>query len=187
MAMPECVGRAHVPPSALVEPMPRSLLDEPLEYIFADHFRHRRVCATLKRCAADGEATLLEADAVGRFLRRDLVWHHGDEDEDLFPALRRRSLPQDDLIAALDRLEADHRRSEPLAEAIVASLAGATDATGIRLTSGARRTMDAYAADEQRHLAIENGIVLAIARIRLTRGDLQRMSEAMKRRRGALA
>jgi hypothetical protein len=44
--------------------------------------------------------------------------------------------------------------------------------------------MLAYATGEHRHLAAENGIVLAIARIRLTRGDLAKMSRSMKQRRG---
>ena len=44
--------------------------------------------------------------------------------------------------------------------------------------------MQAYASSEGGHLAIENGIVLAIARIRLTRGDLGAMARGMKARRG---
>ena len=36
----------------------------------------------------------------------------------------------------------------------------------------ARKLLMAYATSEHHHLAAENGIVLAIARVRLTRGDL---------------
>jgi hypothetical protein len=188
MGMLERIGRASGQESAfVVELMPDGLLDAPLDYIFADHFRHRRICAALKRCAALGSASIGEAEAIGRFLARDLVWHHGDEDEDLFPALRRRSLPQDDLLAALDHLEADHRRNEPVAKAIVACLTARPGGDDIRLDTSMRAMIEAFAAAEHRHLALENGIVLAIARIRLTRTDLAKMSRSMKRRREAHA
>ena len=171
----------------VIEPMPAGLLDEPLDYIFADHFRHRRVCEALKRFASEGMAPAREAEIVVRFLQRELLWHHDDEDEDFFPALRRRVRPEDDLIPVLDRLEQDHRRSEGMVEVIAEALAVPPGLSGISLDSKARATMNAFAAAEHRHLALENGIVLTIARIRLTRGDLARIGEAMGRRRGVQA
>ncbi len=187
MGMHERIGAPGPEPALLVEPMPDGLLDAPLDYLFADHLRHRRICATLKRCASLGSTSAGEAEAIRQFLKRDLVWHHGDEDEDLFPALRKRSLPQDDLLVALDQLEADHRRSEPMAQAIVACLTAAPDKSEIGLDARSAALMEAFAAAEHRHLALENGIVLAIARIRLTRADLARMSKSMKQRRETLA
>jgi hypothetical protein len=47
--------------------------------------------------------------------------------------------------------------------------------------------MKAYAASEHRHLAMENSIVMAIARIRLKSADLAAISQAMKQRRGVQA
>ncbi len=188
MGMHESIGRAsRCEDGLLVEPMPDGLLTTPLDYIFADHFRHRRICAALKRCAAQRSAPVSEARAVGRFLTRDLVWHHGDEDEDLFPALRRRSRPQDDLLVVLAGLEAEHRRSEPVAAAIIASLTATSDAPQIALDARSCAAIEDFAAAEHRHLALENGIVLAIARVRLTQADLAKISHSMMRRRGALA
>lgn len=168
----------------IVEPIPFALLDEPLDYIFADHFRQRSIIAALRRFVAAGKATRVEADMVVAYLERDLPLHHEDEDEDLFPAVRRRALPEDDLGGVLARLREDHRQTQPMVEMIAASLSASPARDTIRIDSSTREVMLAYAAGEHRHLAIENGIVLAIARIRLTRNDLKTISRAMKARRG---
>jgi hypothetical protein len=44
--------------------------------------------------------------------------------------------------------------------------------------------MLAYAASEYRHLSVENGIMLVIARKRLTAADIKAIARAMKARRG---
>jgi hemerythrin-like domain-containing protein len=169
----------------LIEPMPFALLDDPLDYIFADHFRQRSVCVVLKRFAAERHVRREEADGIIAFFQRDLPLHHADEDHDLFPALRRRALPEDDLAAPLARLSDDHRISRPMVEGIVDALAADPAEDTVRLKRGTSEMMLAYAASEHKHLAIENGIVLAIARVRLTRADLAQISRSMKARRGA--
>jgi hemerythrin-like domain-containing protein len=168
----------------IVEAMPYALLEEPLDYIFADHFRQRSVCVALKRFAASGRAPRREADMVIAFLDRDLRWHHEDEDEDLFPAVRRRTVAEDDLGAVLARLTEDHRQSELMVSAIVSALAARPDQDPVRLDQQSREMMQVYAASEHRHLALENGIVLSIARIRLKPADLNGIRAAMKKRRG---
>lgn len=169
-----------------VERMPFALLDEPLEYIFADHFRQRSVIGALRRFASEASAPRHDADAVIAFMTRDLRWHHEDEDEDLFPLLRRRAVPEDDIGVALARLTADHRDAESMERGIVDALSGQVGKATLRLDKRICEMMTAYAASEHRHLAVENGIILAIARIRLTRSDLQKLSVAMKTRRGGI-
>lgn len=168
----------------LLEPIPFALLDEPLDYIFADHFRQRTVCALLRRFAAARQARRAEADSVVALLSGELETHHLDEDEDLFPALRRRALPEDNLGTTLARLTEDHRLAEPMLETVIAALTARPADDPVRFSKAECEVMQAYAAREHRHLAIENGVVLAIARIRLTRPDLRAMSHAMKARRG---
>ena len=178
----EAAPRRQAP---LVEAMPLALLDEPLEYIFADHFRHRAICAALRRFASERRASRAEADQAVAFLTQDLILHRQDEDEDLFPAVRRRALPEDDLGAILARLDDDHRRAEHAAEAIVAALAARPADDPLRINVGTAELLNAYAAAENRHLAIENGVILAIARLRLNRRDVAAISRNMKQRRGA--
>ncbi len=168
----------------LVEEMDLSLLDEPLEYVLADHSRQRSVCAMLTRFSETHLASRSEANRMIAFLTLDLRLHHLDEDEDLFPALSRRLLPEDGLGAVLARLGEDHRRSEEMIDTIVDMLAQHPADDPVRLSTGACQLMSAYTCAEHRHLAIENGVVLAIARIRLTRGDLRKISDGMKARRG---
>jgi hemerythrin-like domain-containing protein len=182
MARPERHCTAADTP--IVETMPYGLLEEPLDYIFADHFRQRSVCVALKRFSASGQAPRREADMVIAFLDRDLRLHHQDEDVDLFPAVRRRALVEDELGAVLARLTEDHRQSELMVSAIVAALAARPDEDPVKLDRQAREIMQVYAASEHRHLALENGIVMSIARIRLKPVDLHGISAAMKKRRG---
>jgi hypothetical protein len=47
--------------------------------------------------------------------------------------------------------------------------------------------MIAYVEGEQRHLSVEAGIVLVIARKRLASADLRELSRSMKTRRGVNA
>ncbi|MGL4241930.1 MAG: hemerythrin domain-containing protein, partial [Beijerinckiaceae bacterium] len=114
----------------------------------------------------------------------DVAIHHEDEDNDLFPALRRRALPQDALGPVLARLAEDHRRNEGMVADIVVALTARQGDDPVVFDKASREVMAAYAFAEQRHLAMENGVVLAIARVRLTRADVRAMSAAMKARRG---
>ena len=183
------IRRPTIPPphpaaeaGPIVEPLPVSLLDEPLEYIFADHYRQRRVTAALRRIAEEGRAGRAEAAKIAGFLQGDLQLHHADEDEGLFPAVRQRAAPADELGDVLSRLSLDHQQT---AEAVAALLAALTaDGDPITFSSDAREAMRSYARREQRHLAIENGIVMVIARRRLTAHDIRRISQGMKARRG---
>jgi len=173
-------------PPLVIDAIPFALLDEPLEYIFADHARQRAVCAALQDFAETGFASRSEADIVTAFLTHDRPIHHADEEEDLFPLLRRRSVPDDNLGAALARLGEDHRRGDAIVDDIVAALSERPGRQRVTVSDAVGELMQVYAADEHRHLAIENGVVLAIAKIRLTRRDLRIMSRGMKARRGVV-
>jgi hypothetical protein len=181
---PEDTNRPDHAPPPIVEAIPLSLIDRPLDYILADHYRMRSVCGALRRFAQTGQATRIEADRVSAFLEQDLPLHHDDEDQDLFPAVRRRALPEDDLGSALARLSADHRLADPMVDTIIATLGATGNAAIVTLERPVQELMRAYAASEHRHLAIENGIVMAIARIRLKPADLKAISRGMKHRRG---
>lgn len=174
--------QAPFSPPAL-EDIPDALLDDPLAYLFADHFRYRAVCARLRQFAQSGEATVAEAREAAKFLGGEFELHHADEDEDLFPALLRRALPEDELAPILARLSADHRLAVEYRRRILAALARPDDAGRVRFGSRLRRALAEFVSNEMNHLAIENGIVLAIARIRLTKSDLAAMSQSMRARR----
>lgn len=171
-------------PPLSVDMLPHALLDTPLEYILADHVRQRSICAALQEFADQAEAPRLEADKVCAFLGHDRLIHHADEDQDLFPILRRRMRPEDNLGPVLDRLSDDHRRSDLIAADIVAALSVTPASDPLPIRPATARAMRRYVADEQRHLAIENGVVMVIAAIRLAPRDLRAISGKMKARRG---
>lgn len=165
-------------------PPPLALIDQPLDFLQAEHLRHRSYCAALAALAQARQASRADADRMTAFLTADLALHYADEDEDLFPALRRRALPEDDLGAVLARLGEDHRRQYALAEEIAAALSRNPANETVRLDTSSIEAMQAYVASENRHLAIENAVVLTIAAVRLNRNDLRAISRAMKARRG---
>lgn len=171
---------------AQLDALPLSMLDEPLEFIFADHFRQRSICTVLRSFARSRRVPLESADKVLAFLAHDLSLHHQDEDADLFPALRKRAEPEG-LSTILARLSEDHRQCSSLVADIVAALSVKAMRGKITLSAAAAEAMFAYVAGEQRHLSVENGIVMVIARKRLAPADLRKLSRSMKTRRGVEA
>lgn len=167
-------------------PTPAILLDDPLEFILADHYRQRQICHALRTMAAVGAVNQDDAIRITHFLRDELWLHHLDEDEDLFPVLRRRMRSERDLKLGqtLEELTSYHQQSEAAIAQLVTFLLADGSSEMIVVPEAMGRMMLAYAADEHRHLAIENGVVMAIARTRLTRQDRADISRRMKARRG---
>lgn len=169
----------------LIEPMPATLLAEPLNWLFAEHYRHRELCALLERIAS---ATLLlreETEEALAFLRRDMALHIVDEEDDLFPLLRRRCDPEDDLSRTLGILSADHSRDLDLSALLMERMEAALKSgRPVGADRADRRLFEEFAAQERRHIALENAVVLPIARLRLKPADLQGLSRRMAARRG---
>lgn len=170
-------------PSALAPP-PARLLERPLDYILADHDRERHVCNALGAIARAGRVDSGRRDAIVAFLERDLVLHHLDEEQELFPALQRRAHPDDDLGEIIARLADDHHQAQASGPAIIRALSAAVAADGAGLGEPDRARLLDFAGRELRHLAVENAIVMVIARKRLARSDLEAIRRAMKARRG---
>jgi hemerythrin-like domain-containing protein len=164
------------------KPTDPSLLASPLDFISEDHLRERAICAMLDRAATMEVADPDEAAHAAGFLADELPVHLADEEDDLFPLLRRRCTPEDDIDRALDRLQADHRHADfdtPRVAALLREAAG-----GSVLDMAARARLARFATHARRHLIFENAIVLPFARSRLTPKDLRGLGRAMRRRRG---
>lgn len=160
--------------------------DDPLEFIARDHFRQRQVCADMRRIGGQGFVTFPEAQAIAIFLEGVMPLHHQDEELDLFPRLRKRieGSSETGIEEVIDRLNADHRHSEEEAAKILGVMKSVERTQRLPIDAALAQTMTDYAASEHRHLAVENAIVLTIARRALTRRDRAAMSRSMKRRRG---
>ena len=164
---------------------PSSLLEDPIEYIFADHFRQRTLCSVLHEIA-DGDAPDKKLImAAIKFLQGDFGLHIRDEEQDLFPTLKKCASDDEELNDVLEQLSQEHEDDRIDAERIVESLQyymleSSEGAADEELQGLLRR----FADNENQHLMTENAIVLPIARSTLMASDLKELSGKMARRRG---
>lgn len=169
--------------NVVVTPLPASLLSRPLDYLLAEHMRLRAVCSLLRYA---GEVCQLDAGcakAIARFITSALPLHRDDEEKNLFPALLKSARAGDELAETITRLEADHRQMKAVQMDIVDALTAEPDSAVVSLSPSAARTLRDFAETERRHVAVENGIVLAIARARITAKGLAEIADAMMARR----
>lgn len=170
---------------ALYTPPPSSLFAEPIEYIFAEHFRQRVLCNLLEELAETYNADRELIKAVLAFLRNDFGLHVIDEEEDLFPLLRRRALPDDRIDDVLGELSHDHALDQSDARRIMDALEATTEQTAsVSFDADTTTLLHRFSRNEHRHLILENAIVLPLARTRLTADDLRNLGWRMAARRG---
>ena len=172
----------HIALATLAEAPSPEQLAAPLDYVFAEHFRQRTLCWMIDRVADDQERDEECITAVIRFLREDFGPHVVDEEEDLFPLLRRRAEPEDRIEEVLGELTQEHAADKLDANAIVEGLSQVI--AGKRVTKAFRALLHRFAENERRHLIVENAIVLPLARARLTMDDLRNLGRRMAARRG---
>ena len=167
-----------------IEPASVALLSDPLDFFFAEHFRQRKLCNLIEQMAqADRLDPLLAAEVLA-FLQHDTVLHVLDEEQDLFPLMRRRCPPEDEIERVLSALTAEHAGDRHLAGIVIEGLQTALrESQAIAAQPGLREAMVDFARHERRHLALENSVVLPLARLRLTPDDLAQLSVRLLRRR----
>lgn len=159
---------------------------DPLGFIYTEHYRNRIICNTLDSATPARQQTLSiqELDAIVDFYSIDRPLHIADEEELLFPLLRKRCEPSDNLPEILALLEAEHRSDQPLIDSVIEGLASL-------IKRGAVPDFDLFTAKcramcdfQRRHLAWENSVVMPLAKRRLTAPDLVDLGRAMAERRG---
>ena len=166
-----------------LSPTDPALLATPLDFLSEDHMRERQVCCVIDRLALSMSFDHSAAQTVLRFVNEELNLHMRDEAEDLFPLLTRRCPAEDGIGRAISRIRSDLDEATRLLPGLRAVLARCLDAGG-ELATEDRQLLTQFAGHVRRHLAAENAILIPIARARLTRRDLQRLSRQMRARRG---
>ncbi len=158
--------------------------DCPIETLYEEHFQQRQMAADMEVLA---ETPAPRPELARRILNNlgDALPHHRiDEDESLFPRLRRRAEPEDGIGTMLDRLQAEHVELHAMAEALKPALACMAD--GALPAPEDRAALRRFAQAERRHLITENALVLPLARLRLTAADkAATLAEMRARRTGA--
>ena len=167
-----------------LEPLPTSLLDQPLDYVLADHLRQRVLCVLCDQIADSTEVDPEIAAEVVAFMTRDLVVHVIDEEQDLFPMIRRRATPEDAIEPVLGQLSGDHAEDEALANTIIAGLQAIRGVSPPKPPKDLRKALRRFAESQRQHLALENATLMPLAKRRLTPQDLTELSVRMATRRG---
>lgn len=164
---------------------PDELLSDPIGWFFAEHQRHRQFCDLMQRASME---TSFDEALIGwllDFVVNDLALHVLDEEEDLFPLLKARAQPEDNIDKVLGRLQGEHAKDLTAAAAVRDHLASCLrQAVPVSRSNVRRRALEAFANQERSHLALENAVVLPLARLRLTERDLLDLSSRLAKRRG---
>jgi iron-sulfur cluster repair protein YtfE (RIC family) len=157
---------------------------DPIDFILAEHLNHRRMCRALERLAAADEFDAAHITALLDFIRFDLTLHVIDEEEDVFPLLRRRCLAEDGVEDVLDRLALEHAEDKALSvharDVLNACLIVRKPPHAIE---GGAEALTAFARHEMRHLTLENAVVVPLARRRFGPDDLAALAERLLARR----
>lgn len=157
---------------------------DPLEFILCEHMRHRVMCNALDALAGAARLDTSAAAGLAEFIRHDLAMHIADEEEVFFPMLRRRCSPEDEVDAALQRMDSEHEQDRELSvEVRLFLLRAVTDATPIAGIAGAADALRRFAQSQRRHMMLENAVLVPLARRRLSKEDLKVLGARLAARR----
>lgn len=170
--------------SLSIPELPNDLLDTPLNYIAADHDRLRSVCAYLKRVAREEAIDAASARRLAVFFRDDVKRHFEDERISLYPALLSRSADDADFIHSIRRIEEFHAESAAFIDDLARRFTELSQGRAVPIPHDLSERIADYAARETQSLAFENSVIMAIAGVRLKKGDIEKMRAGMKARRG---
>lgn len=157
----------------------------PIEFLFDEHDRQRVICATLERLTADCtfDDAPDNAQFVLSYLEHDLPLHIADEEQDLFPILKRSCGPDDELDYVLALLSEEHEVDEGYYLNLLEPLSVIASGLELAETQSFAHDARAFAVFQRRHLGWENVTVLPLARKRMSPADQAELGRCMAARR----
>lgn len=158
----------------------------PLDVIAHDHSMQVELCDVLERIAdglPDEVDRRLCAQAAASLVY-ELPLHHHDEETGLFPLLRERATPEDQIDGILSRLAAEHVTDTDFAGEIVEPLEILGRGEKVRNPDMVGYMLRGFFERYRRHVHWENTLVLPLARQRLLPEDLDALARMMERNRG---
>ncbi|NOX82398.1 MAG: hemerythrin domain-containing protein [Alphaproteobacteria bacterium] len=172
-------NRSAVNPWDIEAPSPE-LLESPIEFLFVEHNRQRQA-ANILHLVADGEVNKAGVKKLIDFLETDFAVHVADEELCFFPLLLQHCPPEDNIDKLIERLADEHKKDEATVTGMTTVLNDVM--AGNKLNDKAVRTVRGFAEHILQHLALENAVLLPIARARLNETALCALSDMMKERR----
>ena len=153
----------------------------PLDIILLEHNRQHEISRWLLVCADDRRFAPLreQGQALLAFLTRDLLLHHQDEEEDLFPLLKTRCKPEDGIEVILAELNRDHATEGFLIRDIAVDLREIIEGKKPEASIRFFESLYIFAEGQQRHLSWENKVVLPLAHKRLSSQNLENLVRNM--------
>ena len=168
-------------PRAAIDVSDPSLIATPLDFLLSEHLRQRQF-AKILTLIADGVINRRTIGDVINFIKHDLAQHILDEEISLFPILRPLCGTEDKIEAILGVLADEHREDEDASDAILNILQNIEK--GEPSTPEDRAALRNFADHLRHHIALENGVLLPIARARMTADALRIVAQSMAARRG---
>ncbi len=177
----------HQEQAGVVEAIPENLFREPIDFLFADHFRQRCICNALEELTTDPDdpARHRKARGILAYLEHDLPLHVADEEEDLFALLGQRCRREDELERITARLAAEHQHDDTYLAAIKFDLGRLTAQQALDNETEFIERVRAFVQAQRLHFAYENATLLPLARLRLTVRDKLQLGRSFAARRGA--
>ena len=163
----------------VIEPSQTKPYDTLLDQVFAEHHRQRHA-AHILRFIANGDFSHYGIADLIVFFEKDYAQHISDEELIFFPMLRKQCLPEDNIDLLLNRLSDEHKAEEAICDDAIKALKELL--AGRSLTIENQRTLRVFAEHIYQHLAVENAVLLPIARVRMDKESLETMSELIKQR-----
>lgn len=169
---------------------PAASFDEPVDMLSSCHDRLRQRCNTLaklpehvRRHGAD-EQVRSAAQSILRYFDGPALYHHADEEKDLFPALLESVAGSDAacLRQLFERLSDEHRSLENQWQCLRPALLELSEgkAAGLSLAD-----IQAFITDYSGHLQCEDQELLPLARRLLDNTALQKIGRSMDDRRNS--
>ena len=154
----------------------------PLDVIAHAHAVQMQMCDAMERIAdgLPGDIDRRLCAQVATCLQFDLPLHHLDEETGLFPILKRCAQHDDGLEDILNRLAAEHSSDADLAAEIAENLERLCADNGAANPNMLGYMLRGFFERYRRHVQWENTLVMPLARLRLTLGDLEELSALME-------
>ncbi|ESQ93037.1 hypothetical protein ABAC460_01930 [Asticcacaulis sp. AC460] len=160
-------------------------LFSPIDFMSKGCDRLKLICALM---VVPKSGRKLNSDDVAKMLgalRNDFPLQFADEAQDLIPILQLRARPGDELVAVLRDLATLHAAAGQQLGLCAADLETLWKSNVSPASFQAMgEELSAVAAGLHRHLALVTAVVLPIARLRFTDGDLAALRQGLAARRG---